>query len=74
MEKQILSYLEQYGQPQGLEAICQHGLGQEQPDRAGVMDVLERMVADGTIQRVEAGVHANGNPAIEYAPASFTAE
>jgi hypothetical protein len=74
MEEQIVAYLEQYGQPQSLDAICEHALGQEQPDRTGVKDVLEQMVAAGTIQQIEAGVHANGNAAIEYAPLSYQAE
>lgn len=73
MEDQIVTYLEQYGQPQSVDAIIEHGLGGSEEPHAVVEATLEGMVASGRIKLVQAGTHANGEPTLEYAPTIFSA-
>lgn len=69
MEDQMLIYLETFGQPQSVAAIAEYAA--PKADRAEVEGVLDSMVAQKVIRRVQAGVHSNGEPTLEYAPYGF---
>lgn len=71
LNDRILTFLETYGQPQGLGAIKQRNEELGGKDDDDVQSALDEMVEGKLIRRVKAGVHANGEPTLEYAPLAY---
>lgn len=69
IEQSIVDYLEQYGQPQTVQAIDDHlaSLGYEGYD----WYTIEAVAEAGDIKHADGGVDFRGEPVKLYAPNSF---